>query len=125
MLALCAICVNPWGGSLVAFEEPENGIHPRRLDLIVQLLSSLALERGRQVIITTHSPRLCEAVLNICEKERNDVALLRVRQGTTGTEVTRFDVGPLFRDQAVAEDLRARTQDGLFEGLLMRGLVDE
>ena len=32
VLALCAIAVNPWGGSLLAFEEPENGVHPRRLD---------------------------------------------------------------------------------------------
>ena len=24
-----AIAVNPWGGSLLAFEEPENGVHPR------------------------------------------------------------------------------------------------
>jgi len=28
VLALCAIAVNPWKGSLLAFEEPENGVHP-------------------------------------------------------------------------------------------------
>ena len=28
VIALCAIVVNPWGGSLVALEEPENGVHP-------------------------------------------------------------------------------------------------
>lgn len=45
VLALCAIAVNPWGGSLLAFEEPENGEHPRRLQLIAQLLLSLRWQR--------------------------------------------------------------------------------
>ena len=63
VLAICALAVNPWGGSLLAFEEPENGIHPRRLELIVDLLTSLAIVQGRQVIVTTHSPLLCNAVL--------------------------------------------------------------
>ena len=53
VLGLCAIAVNPWGGSLLAFEEPENGVHPRRLELIAQLLLSLALDQGRQVIVQT------------------------------------------------------------------------
>src|SRR3989304_3382682 len=26
VLALCALAVNPWSGSLLAFEEPENGV---------------------------------------------------------------------------------------------------
>ncbi|HQK95498.1 MAG TPA: ATP-binding protein [Armatimonadota bacterium] len=38
VLALCSICTNPWASGLVAFEEPENGVHPRRLELIAQML---------------------------------------------------------------------------------------
>jgi hypothetical protein len=56
VLALCAIAVNPWNGPLSAFEEPENGVHPRRLELIADLLTSLALEQGRQLVVTSHSP---------------------------------------------------------------------
>src|SRR4030042_1642376 len=56
VLALCTIAVNPWSGSLLAFEQPENGVHPRRIELIAQLLASLATEQKRQVIVTTHSP---------------------------------------------------------------------
>src|SRR5207247_4910078 len=75
VLALCAIAVNPWGGSLLAFEEPENGVHPRRLELIVQLLTSLALERGRQVVVTTHSPLFCDSVLKGARSYQKDVGL--------------------------------------------------
>lgn len=50
---------------LICFEEPENGIHPQRVDAMLQLLYDIASdcnfavdERNplRQMIITTHSP---------------------------------------------------------------------
>ena len=34
VLALCTIALNPWSDSLLALEEPENGVHPRRIELI-------------------------------------------------------------------------------------------
>lgn len=126
VLALCALTVNPWSGSLLAFEEPENGVHPRRLELIVQLLSSLAIDQGRQIIVTTHSPLLCDAVLKRGKFRPQDIALLRVRQGPSGTEVGRFDVtGPLFKDHEIAEALTTGTEDGLFENLMLRGMLDD
>ncbi|MDW8309664.1 MAG: ATP-binding protein [Verrucomicrobiales bacterium] len=125
VLALCAIAVNPWSGALLAFEEPENGVHPRRLELIVELLCSLAIEQGRQLLVTTHSPLLCDALLRRARAHPKDIALLRVRQGATGTEVAPFDVtGPLFKDQEIASALTATAEDGLFEGLMLRGMLD-
>jgi predicted ATPase len=126
VLALCAIVVNPWSGSLLAFEEPENGVHPRRLELIAQLLSSLAIEQKRQVIVTTHSPLFCDAVLKLSQSRPSDIALMNVRQGINGTEVSPFDTtGPLFKDQEIAKALTAGTEDGLFEGLILRGMLNE
>jgi predicted ATPase len=125
VLALCAIAVNPWGGSLLAFEEPENGVHPRRLELIAELLLSLALEQDRQVIVTTHSPLLCGAVLRRARTRPGDVGLLVVRRKGAATVVTPFEAGPLFDDQEVAAALTAGDEDGLFQGLMERGLVDE
>lgn len=43
-------------------EEPENGIHPRRVHEVLQLLRSLT-ERGVQILLTTHSPDLLSACL--------------------------------------------------------------
>lgn len=126
VLALCTIAVNPWSGSLLAFEEPENGVHPRRIELIVDLLTSLAIDRGRQVIVTTHSPLLCDAVLRRAGSIPDDIALLRVRQGLEGTDISRFNVsGPLFQDKEITQALTTGAEDGLFESLLLRGLLDE
>lgn len=126
VLALSAIAVNPWGGSLLAFEEPENGVHPRRLELIAQLLLSLALEQGRQVVVTTHSPLFCDAVLKGARSRPEDVGLFQVRRDGHATVVRPFDVtGPLFKDHEIAAALTAATEDGLFESLLLRGMLDE
>lgn len=72
VLALCAVAVNRWGGSLIGFEEPENGVHPRRLELVALLLWELAHageSKARQVIVTTHSLLFCGALLRI-QRER-------------------------------------------------------
>ncbi len=126
VLALCATAVNPWGGSLVAFEEPENGVHPRRLELIAQLLLSLALEQNRQVVVTTHSPLFCDAVLKRARSKPEEIGLFNVRRRGRASEIRPFDVtGPLFQDSEVAAALTSGREDGLFESLLLRGLIDE
>lgn len=127
VLALCAIAANPWAKGLLAFEEPENGVHPRRLELIAELLVSLALQQGRQVIVTTHSALFCDAVLKKLRATPGEIAMLNVRRGKEGTEVNAFG-GPaesLFEDMELSQALTAPTEDGLFEALLLRGLLDE
>jgi predicted ATPase len=126
VLALCAIAVTPWAGSLLAFEEPENGVHPRRLELIAQLLLSLALEQNRQVVVTTHSPLFCDAVLKAARSRPEKVGLFNVRREGQLTVARPFEVtGPLFKDREIAAALTTGTEDGLFESLLLRGLLDE
>lgn len=127
VVALCAIVVDPWGGSLVALEEPENGVHPRRLELIARLLASLALDQGRQVIVTTHSPLLCSAILREARtRESEDISLFNVRRVEHQTEIQRFDAdAPLFQDVEIAEGLTTPAEDALFENLVLRGFLDE
>jgi predicted ATPase len=126
VLALCALAVNPWGGSLLAFEEPENGVHPRRIELIAQLLLALATEQGRQVVVTTHSPLFCDAILKGARAHAGDVGLFNVRRDGAKTAVHPFDVtGPLFKDPEITAALTAATEDGLFESMMLRGLLDE
>ena len=127
VLALCAMAVNPWGGSLVALEEPENGVHPRQIGLIAQLLFSLTEQYQRQVVVTTHSPLFVDAILKVKrETELSDIGLFSVRITAQGTVVEPFDVtDPLFRDAEIVEALANRTEDGMFESLILRGLIDE
>jgi predicted ATPase len=48
--------------SLIGFEEPENGIHPRRIQLVADLLKTRASPGKTQYIVTTHSPLLPDLV---------------------------------------------------------------
>ena len=127
VLALCAIAANPWAKGLIGFEEPENGVHPRRLELIAELLVSLAIQQKRQVIVTTHSALFCDAVLKKLRTAPNDIVMLNVRRGPEGTEVNPFaeSAESLFKDHALTKALTASTEDGLFEALVLRGLLDE
>jgi predicted ATPase len=126
VMALCTIAANPWGGSLLAFEEPENGVHPRRLELIAELLYSMAIIQRRQVIVTTHSPLLCGAIHKKQASHPGDISLMRVKQDESGSSIVPFKtVGPLFTDSEIAGALANGTEVSLFEGLLLRGLIDE
>ena len=125
VLALCAITVNPWVGSLVALEEPENGVHPRRLELIAQLLVSLADQAGHQVVVTTHSPIFVDAVLK-AKRTASEVGLLNVRRQADSTVIEPFDVsGPLFHQAEVDQALASPAHDGSFESRLLRGWINE
>ena len=127
VLALICVATNPWGGSLVAFEEPENGVHPRRIELIAEMLGSLALTGSprRQVILTTHSPLFCTSILHLARQHPTQVRMYRTIRENGATRFVAFDpAGPLLADEEIREALTAPTEDAVFEGLLLRGLFD-
>lgn len=64
-LALATMAFDSESKGLICFEEPENGIHPSRINAILELLREMAVNPTtavtvdnplRQVIINTHSP---------------------------------------------------------------------
>jgi predicted ATPase len=64
-LALAVTECDTLSGGLICMEEPENGIHPRRIPAMLRLLQDIATDTDypsdddnplRQVIINTHSP---------------------------------------------------------------------
>lgn len=131
-LGLCAIAVNPWQeGGLLTMEEPENGVHPRHLDLLAGLLLSLGQDGRHQVIVTTHSPRFVETVLKLKRgsEQPDGIRLFNVRHANSGngrgTSVDAFEIPPaLLDDPELTRTLADRGDDGLFEGLLLRGYLD-
>lgn len=68
ILALCIIEQDDRHTGLLCFEEPENGIHPFRINSMVHLLKDLTNDFSsddlplRQVIVNTHSPILVSKV---------------------------------------------------------------
>ncbi len=76
--------------SLVGFEEPENGMHPRRIEMIADLLKSRSNIDECQFIVTTHSPILPDLLPN--------EALFPVTRIERKTHIDPFSTwGPLFR----------------------------
>lgn len=56
--ALVVAYFQPWMPELLSIEEVENGIHPARIRLLVELLRSQSSSSGTQTLVSTHSPWL-------------------------------------------------------------------
>jgi predicted ATPase len=98
-LALAVMEQDPGLRSLLCLEEPENGIHPRRVPAMLRLLQDLAVDPEepvgadnpmRQVIVNTHSPQVVAEV--------PDDSLLVAEsavQWSAGERTTRLRFSPL------------------------------
>ncbi len=74
ILAYLALMHSPKPPPVLLIEEPENGIHPRRLGEVMDMLRALnAEDDGPQIIMTTHSPDLVDLFapeeVTLCLKE--------------------------------------------------------
>ncbi|MCY4080125.1 MAG: AAA family ATPase [Caldilineaceae bacterium] len=84
-LAMLATLLGPNPDGLYFFEEIDNGIHPARQWLLLELIEKQAAKQGIQVITTTHSPDLLtlmndETFKNtsvVCRLEDADDAIIR------------------------------------------------
>lgn len=125
VLALCCLAGNPWPGELVAFEEPENGVHPRRIEVIADLLAAMA-ERGRsQVVVTTHSPPLIAAMLRRARAAPDSIKIFSCSQSGRATQVRAFEpLGPVFDDLEIRSSLTGPEDAEVVEAMLLRGWLD-
>ena len=67
-LALLCIINQPNPPKLLLLEEPEKGIHPRRIHEVINFICRLVAEKDIQVIMTTHSPLLLDEFAEIAGK---------------------------------------------------------
>ena len=105
--------------TLVAFEEPENGIHPRRIELIARFLETRTSVGDTQFIVTTHSAILPDLL--------SDQALFvcRRQDGQTRIEPFTNDAGELFRRGEIQEKLADVTEGKVpISEQIMRGDFD-
>jgi len=79
ILILCILKYDNQHKGIICFEEPENGIHPFRLKMMIQLLKGLSTDFSdtemplfplRQMIVNTHSSAFVRKVLKETEKYR-------------------------------------------------------
>lgn len=86
----------------ILIEEPENGIHPLRLEAIMQMLIRLTdSEDGPQVILTTHSPYL----LDCLDIEKHSVLVFARDEegGCTAKEIDAVRLKPFLNEFMLGE----------------------
>lgn len=84
--------------ALIGLEEPENGIHPRRIKLVAEMLRLRSSLLTTQYVVTTHSPLLPDLM--------PDEALFVCRKKDGYTEITPFRTwGPLGRQTDIDDAL--------------------
>ena len=84
-LAMLAALLDEEPAGLYFFEEIDNGIHPSRLHLLVDLIESQTRKGTVQVVTTTHSPELLSMVNDdtfrhmsvVCRSEDTEDAVIR------------------------------------------------
>ena len=123
VLALCAISVTATRG-LIAFEEPENGVQPQRLDRVAELLTSAARRGRAQIIVTTHSPGFIAAVLVRARESPDLIGIFGVGREGRDTVVSDIHDPGLWSDEAIAELLTDPDDYDKVAALVRRGWLD-
>jgi predicted ATPase len=118
MLGLLALTGVKEAPALVGFEEPENGVHPRRIQLIAELLKTRARLGQSQYIVTTHSPILPDLLPN------DSLFVVHRRDGRT--LIDPFSTwGPLARKGDIDRALDDRQAELPVSERILRGDFDE
>ena len=117
MLGLLALTGVDDAPALVGFEEPENGVHPRRIQLIAELLKTQETLQQTQYIVTTHSPILPDLLA--------DSSLFVTNRIDRKTRIEPFSTwGPLGRRSDISQVL-SDEEDGLpVSARILRGDFD-
>lgn len=71
---------NQQAGVLLVIEELENGLHPSQAERVLELINEVSSEFSKQVLVTTHSP----ALLNAMTGELNNNVIVCYRDLATG-----------------------------------------
>lgn len=105
-MAILAAMLSAPEGSLFLMEEIENGLHPTRVHLLVELLEQFAESRKVQIIATTHSGQV---LMGLSDEALRSAVLFARTEETPGTVTRRLGDLPDF------EEVTEKTQvDRLF-----------
>ena len=62
ILAVASAVLSAPGDDMVVVEEIDNGVHPSRVEMLLERIARIAKERRLQILITTHNPALLDAL---------------------------------------------------------------
>jgi predicted ATPase len=122
-LAVLAALLSPEPAHLYFFEELENGLHPARLHLLIELIEQCSAQRDLQVVATTHSPQLLRL---LSAESRSNVAFVYRLQGRADAEIRRLGDLPEAAQRIIAEkDVGNLLGSGWFENIASFMVADE
>jgi predicted ATPase len=111
-LAMIAALMRPESAHLYFFEELENGIHPARLHLLLQLIERQVATGAVQVVATSHSPWL----LGLTQPATlDDAALVYRLPGRRDAEIKKIGDLPNAREVLERQDVARLHGSGWFE----------
>lgn len=115
LLTLCVLQYDRQHTGLLCFEEPENGIHPFRIQAMARLLKELTVDFEdtetplRQVIVNTHSPVLVSQLINWKDDENVSIWLSRLNTLITTIEEKRIKMKITEFSLVIKEDKKQLT----------------
>ena len=115
-LTVLAALLGPEPAQLYFFEELENGLHPARLHLLVDLIEQRVARPDLQVLATTHSPQL----LRLLRPENRQAAALVFRlTGHADARICRIGDLPADARQVIEQkDIGQLLAGGWFENVM-------
>ena len=114
-LGIIAALLGPEPARFYFFEELENGIHPSRLHLLLQLIEQ-TVEKGEiQVVATTHSPQLLGLV---SQKTLESSSLIYRLPDATGAQIKPLLEIPEVRRVLETQDIARLHASGWFEDIV-------
>lgn len=114
---LCLIASEHDVPTLVGLEEPENGVHPRRIQLIAELLKTQEIIGQTQYIVTTHSSILTDLI--------SDESLSVVRKTDGQTRIDPLTSwGPLWHRDVAEYELSDDYEELPVSDRILRGDFD-
>ena len=104
ILGLLATCLGQKKPpALIGFEEPENGIHPRRIRRIARFLETHMILQDIQFIVTTHSSLLPDLIplesLYVCRKVNGNTEIAPFKMMNTGPLWKKSDIEVALDDE--------------------------
>jgi predicted ATPase len=99
---------------LILIEEPENGIHPKRIQEVLTILRTLVAEQNRcQVVLTTHSPYVLDFFkpedVSLCRKGHDDAVAVHslADSKTIRDQLDVFTLGEIWTAEGEEKIIRA------------------
>jgi predicted ATPase len=114
-LAVIAALLGPEHADVYFIEELENGIHPTRIDLLLQLIEQSVTAEDIQVLATTHSPQLLR-LLN--EETLESASVIYRHEGLPEAQIVRVKEIPYVDDVLERKDLGRLFESGWLEDSL-------